>query len=97
MYQTSKLVHILYGFEVKTRTKAEMKRKRQAGDGVCTSCKPDGATTARLPSASAEPVSRRSIQVKTNGILDIRWPRGAIHVQNVLNKQISSYSVRYLG
>ena len=28
---------------------------------------------------------------KNNGMLDIRWPVGRIHVQNVLNEQISSF------
>ena len=28
---------------------------------------------------------------KSNGMLDIRWPVGRIHVQNVLNEQISSF------
>ena len=28
---------------------------------------------------------------KYNGMLDIRWPVGRIHVQNVLNEQISSF------
>ena len=36
-------------------------------------------------------------RTKSNGMLDIRWPVGRKHVQNVLNVQISSYSVRYWG
>ena len=28
---------------------------------------------------------------KNNGMLDIKWPMGRIHVQNVLNEQISSF------
>ena len=38
-----------------------------------------------------------SSRTKSNGIPDIRRPVGRIHVQNVFNKQISSYSVRYWG
>ena len=36
-------------------------------------------------------------RTKSNGIPDIRRPVGRIHIQNVLNEQISSYSVHYLG
>ena len=37
------------------------------------------------------PASRRSNTVKSNGMPDIRRPMGRIHVQNVLNEQISSF------
>ena len=36
-------------------------------------------------------------RTKINGMPDIRWPVWRIHVQNVLDMQISSYSVHYLG
>ena len=52
---------------------------------VCTCCKPGGATASRLSTASAE------TKGKSNGMMDIRWLVGRIHVQNVLNEQISSF------
>ena len=33
-------------------------------------------------------------RTKNNGICDFRWATGRIQVQNVINKQFSSYSVR---
>ena len=36
---------------------------------------------------------KASSLTKSNGMPDIRRPVGRIHIQNVLNKQISSYSV----
>ena len=49
------------------------------------------------PSRKGTFTNHLSSCMKSNGMLDIRWAVECLHVQNVLNYQISSYSVRYWG
>ena len=51
---------------------------------MCTCCKP-GRHSELAPSVGGQSKG------KNNGMLDIRRPVGRIHVQNVLNEQISSF------
>ena len=60
----------------------------------CERARPAGIVEGWTGSSrKTKPYSR----TKSNGMLVIRWPVGRIHIQNVLNKEISSCSAHYLG
>ena len=66
---------------------------------LCERARPAGieVTLARSSRQRTFANYRLLTRTKSNGVPAIRRPVGRIHVQNVLNKEISSYSAHYLG